>query len=493
MLAEIRVMEERGIRDVGYALKMLRKKFPPPDHRLRMRDEPVPLALAIHATCEADEHNISAARRQMNDLLRVPVVTRGALMPDACPAGKETAAIPVGGIIEARRAIIPSAHSEDLCCSMHASFFQTEANVPEILDALETVTRFGPGGRERETWVRHPVLDEPVWDNPFLKGLERHAAMHLADQGDGNHFAWLGEMEMTEVISRSLVENGHDDLARALEGGARWKTLVTHHGSRGLGAHVFKRGKKAAEKHTQAVARGIPAAGHWLDADTPEGIAYWEALQYVARWTLANHRCIHGGLAAKLGCRITAETGNAHNFVWREGDGFFHGKGATPAGCDENGRPLLGLIPLNMAAPILLVCGKNNGDFLGFAPHGAGRNVSRRAMVRTLEKEHGTLDEAAIRRHAARQTTGLDVRWWHGKPDLAETPMAYKSAQQIREQIERFQLAKILAEIQPLGCIMAGDAGPRSREKELTPKQIRQIAHRADRRTNKQRMGQEED
>ena len=35
------------------------------------------------------------------------------------------------------------------------------------------------------------VLDKSVWSNPFLSGLEEHAAIHLADQDDGNYFAYL--------------------------------------------------------------------------------------------------------------------------------------------------------------------------------------------------------------------------------------------------------------------------------------------------------------
>jgi hypothetical protein len=66
--------------------------------------------------------------------------------------------------------------------------------------------------------------------------------------------------------------------------------------------------------------------------------------------------------------------------------------------------------------------------------------------------------------------------------------MAYKPPDQIKQQLRDSDLAEIVAEIQPLGCIMAGDAGPRpwAREKDLTPKQKRQIVHRADRRTQRQ-------
>ncbi len=479
-MAMVASLEVKGIVDHGYALKLLRRAFPHADPRTRLRPDPAPLAEAIEAHSDAEEQNIGAARRQMRELLRVPVVKRGALMPDACPAGYAEATIPVGGAVVADRALIPSAHSADVCCSLLASFYKTEASVREQLDALLRCTRFGPGGREPEDWISHPVLQEDVWGNPFLKGLERHAAMHLADQGDGNHFASIGHAEFTQEQLGRLRGAGYENLASRLDGGP-WTSLVTHHGSRGLGAHVFKRGQKAAEKYTTTVAMGIPPAAAWLDTDTTEGQDYWDALQYVGRWTRANHECIAQGLAAALGIEIAAQIGNEHNFVWQRGQYFYHGKGATPAWPDALGRPQLGLVPLNMAQPILLVLGANNEDYLGFAPHGAGRNLSRRATL----KAHRKHDLKAL---VEEQTRGLDIRWWHGKADFTETPLAYKSAMAVRAQIQKFGLAEVIAEISPLGCVMAGDGGPRPWEKgdDLTPKQKRQIEHRADRRKNRQ-------
>ncbi len=489
MLQAVAAMEARGIRDPQYALKLLRRDFPPPETKLRLRPEPVPLAAAIVATSALDEANIGAVKRCMDALLRVPVIRRGAIMPDACPTGPAAASIPVGGAVVAENAIIPGAHSEDVCCSMFATFYQTDATVTEQLDALMQCTRFGPGGRREEDWVPHPVLAEAVWENPFLQGLERHAAMHLADQGDGNHFAWLGQVSFGPEEIKKLADSGHRELAQKLAAqSAPWKVLVTHHGSRGLGAHVFKRGQKAAEKQTAKIAAGMPVSACWLDADSEEGQAYWEALQYVGRWTKANHQCIHDGLMKKLGATVGAALGNEHNFVWKRGTAYYHGKGATPAWPDAEGRPQLGLIPLHMAAPILLVLGQDNEEFLSFAPHGAGRNVSRRAVIKPWRGEDGAVDAKVVRRLVAEQTPGLDIRWWHGKADLSETPLAYKPADQVRAQIQHFGLAEIVVEIQPLGCLMAGDGGPRpwARELELTPKQKRQIEHRADRRKQHQ-------
>jgi len=484
LLACLADLESRGIHDPKYALKLLRREFGPPPPKLAMCDLTEPLAEALLATTPDEIANLHAVRRQMNALLRTPVISRGAIMPDACPAGSGEAVIPVGGVIAVENAIIPSAHSADICCSLFASFYESGGSVSAELDALMAVTRFGAGSRPPDQRVDDPVHDENVWTNPFLTGLRERTRFYMADQGDGNHFAFLGEMEITPDLTSALCLAGHTVLAEQLTPGKTFRVLVTHHGSRGLGAHVYKRGQIAALKHTAKEAAGVPEAAAWLDIRKDYGPAYWEALQYVSRWTKANHRAIHRRFLEKIGAVSQAEIGNEHNFVWQRGDTFLHGKGATPAWKDAEGRPLLGLIPLNMAEPVLLVLGADNPDFLSFAPHGAGRNLSRTALRRRYAGEATRLAEIQ------RSTRGIDVRWFCGKPDLSETPVAYKNAAQVREQIATFGLANVIGEIRPLGCIMAGDSGKswRSREEELTPKQLRQIEHRAERRKVRQQM-----
>lgn len=481
MLAKTAEYAARGITDPKYALKLLKRDFAPPPPKAVMREKPAPLAEAIRPDGAEERRNVEAVRRQMQDLLKVPVIRRGAVMPDACPVGKAKAVIPVGGVIAVENAIIPSAHSSDICCSMFATFYHERSDVGAELDALTGATRFGLGHRHLATLVDHPVHDEPVWDNPFLQGLRDRARVHMADQGDGNHFAFIGELDVDGGTVAALHEAGHTELAGKLAGKGACRVLVTHHGSRGLGAHVFKRGQIAALKHVAKHAEHIPPDAAWLEADSPEGCAYWEALQYVSRWTRANHETIHRRFLERIGAEEIASLGNEHNFVWEKDGLFLHGKGATPAWKDEAGRPLPGLVPLNMAEPILLVLGGDNADFLSFAPHGAGRNVSRTALRRQFRDPESREDE--IRRG----TAGLDVRWFCGKPDLGETPVAYKNAARVKQQIRDFGLATIIGEIRPLGCIMAGETGSwRNREEELTPKQLRQIAHRSERRRVRQ-------
>ena len=490
-LAKAAEYEARGITDRAYVLKLLRRDMPVTVPKIQPREAPAEFSEAIEATCQDDTDNIAKVRRFMRELLHTPVVERGAVMPDACPAGSARATIPVGGVIAARNAILPSAHSADICCSMYATFFTVDKSITAMMDDLMASTRFGMGGRKEDALVPHAVLDEDVWDNPFLRGLERHARIHMADQGDGNHFAYIGRLRIDPAFPARLEESGHGELAGPLRDVGECYVLVTHHGSRGLGAHLYTRGQKAALAHVKRVAEHIPDAAAWLDYTTDEGRDYWDALQYVSRWTRANHESIHARFLEKSGAARLTAFGNEHNFVWKRGDLFLHGKGATPAWKDDAGRPLPGLIPLNMAEPILIVLGRDNTEHLSFAPHGAGRNHSRTAITRPFKNEDGEVDQKLLTKSLEETTAGLDVRWFYGTPDISESPIGYKPAAQVKAQIAKFGLADVIAEIQPLGCIMAGDSGPPPwirRKQELTPKQLRAIEHRSDRRKERTRL-----
>lgn len=445
----------------GLALDAVREAivatFPAPAV-LKRRDTGT-FAEAISAETDEDEANIVAVRAHMAELMRCPVLEHGAIMPDACPSGNAAGTIPVGGAVVSR-AIHPAFHSADICCSMYASVLPQGQTTRAFMDALVASTRFGPGARPQGEWIADAITDEIEGSkNPFLTQLVGRAKAQLCDQGDGNHFGYFGSMSVTPEMTAKLAASGQAELARALDGKAAVDVLVTHHGSRDLGAQVYKRGLAAAVAHVADIAPGTPPHQAWLDAESDVGVTYWEALQYVARWTKRNHQLVHERTLARLGVTPLAQFGNEHNFVWKRDGLFYHGKGATPAWTGADGHPLLGLIPLNMAAPILLTLGRDNAEFASFAPHGTGRNKSRTAVLRQLGLLGLPLDEviSRSRRIVDEQTEGLDVRFFYDRPDVSESPMAYKSADQVREQIERFGLADVVGLIMPKGCVMAGD------------------------------------
>ncbi len=404
---------------------------PPPEPAAVALRAPGDLAYSLNIRAEApeDADNIAAVERHMADLMRVPTLVAGAVMPDACPSGAAPGTIPVGGVVAAKDAIHPGMHSSDICCSMALSVFG-DADPKAILDAGMKVSHFGAGGRTHSHGIQPPdaVLAEFA-KNKFLALTTEAAAKHFGTQGDGNHFFFVGRLASTGQVA-----------------------LVTHHGSRKPGALLYKAGLDMAERYRQRLSPETPPHNAWIPFETDDGRAYWDALQLVRIWTKKNHFAIHDAVARHLGLQVKDRFWNEHNFVFRKSDGlFYHAKGATPAwagfAADSSG---LTLIPLNMAEPILVTRGLDADNGLGFAPHGAGRNFSRTAFM----KRHAHVTEAEL---VAEQTKGIDARFYCGIPDVSELPGAYKSAAVVRRQIADFGLAEVVDTIEPVGSIMAGD------------------------------------
>jgi tRNA-splicing ligase RtcB len=418
------VLERGGSRDE--ALEVARGFEPAPAVPLHAAGS-LPFFANIEADNADETANVEAVTRSMTELMRTPVVKAGAVMPDACPAGPP-GTIPVGGVV-ASEAIHPGMHSADICCSMAISVFPGVAPLA-LLDAVQAVTHFGPGGRPRGQQLRPaPELLARFDANPLLRDLISPAIEHFATQGDGNHFAFVGTMKSTGETA-----------------------LVTHHGSRAPGAKLYAKGMKLAETYRKELSPETLPQNAWIPADSADGDAYWDAMQLIREWTKANHMAIHDGAAAALSAKVADRFWNEHNFVFRKPDGlFYHGKGATPAfdGWADDATDLT-LIPLNMAQPVLIARGRNAAHGLGFSPHGAGRNFSRSQHKRM---QAGRTDAEIF----AAETAGIDARFFSGVTDISELPSAYKNAAAVRRQIESFGLAEVVDEVMPFGCIMAGD------------------------------------
>ncbi|MEM7527484.1 MAG: RtcB family protein [Pseudomonadota bacterium] len=419
----------------GFGLVRIREMLagdlpPPPPPTLPLRPRG---AVSFHANIEVEGEdeakNLASVTETMTELMRTPTIEAGAIMPDACPAGP-VGTIPVGGVAAARGAIHPGMHSADICCSVMLTDFG-RADPVAVLDAAQQATHFGPGGRkEGMQWPIPEALLEQFRANPFLNEVKalRMAESHLGTQGDGNHFLFVGRSRATGRTA-----------------------MITHHGSRGPGARLYRAGMEVAERYRRTLSPETLRQNAWIPAESEEGRAYWEALQIIRVWTKANHEAIHNATAAAIGREAEDRYWNEHNFVFERGGIYYHGKGATPAwdgfAPDATARTL---IPLNMAEPVLVVRGRDARHALGFSPHGAGRNFSRSEHRRRMGKRTPTELLAA-------ETRGLDVRFYAGRVDISELPSSYKRADAVVAQIERFGLAEIEDYLDPYGCIMAGD------------------------------------
>ena len=404
------------------------KSFLPPP-TIEPNDMPVRYHKNIRAEHDEESSNVESVFKTMDVLMKTPTVVAGAVMPDACPTG-ENGQIPVGGVVATKNAIHPSMHSADICCSVMMTNFG-DVDPKTILDLAHENTHFGFGGRPEFSELPDELVAR-IKSNSFLndpKSIELSKS-HMGTQGDGNHFLFVGKSENTgETI------------------------MVTHHGSRGFGAHLYKKGMKSAENFRKKISPNTLKRNAWIPYDTDEGKSYWEALQIVRDWTKLNHTTIHDATLSGVGTDMILRFWNEHNFVFKDSDDvFYHAKGATPL--DDKFVPDtyngLRLIPLNMAEPVLVVRGNTTDNNLGFAPHGAGRNISRTAHKK--KKDNQTIDEIF-----AEETDGLDVRFYTGKIDISELPSAYKSADMVQKQMIEFGLGEVIDRIMPYGCIMAGE------------------------------------
>lgn len=394
-----------------------------------LKEDPAHFIINIRAENESEAENVEKVIKTMETLMKTPTLVQGAIMPDACPTGPE-GHIPVGGLVVAKNAIHPGFHSADICCSVMLTDFG-KVNPKEVLDAAHSITHFGYGGRDRGSQM--PMSQELM--NAFRKNfflneerLISIARSHMGTQGDGNHFLFVG-------ISKKTGNT----------------MMVTHHGSRAPGAILYDKGMKVANRFREELSPETLKENAWIPFETEEGQSYWEALQLIRKWTKENHETIHNATLEKLNVEKKDRYWNEHNFVFRSGDLFYHAKGATPLN-DKFMPDITGprIIPLNMAEPVLIVQGTTNDRNLGFAPHGAGRNFSRTQHKKTLANK--TIEEIF-----EEETKGLDIRFFTNDIDISELPSAYKSAQNVRAQIEEYELCEVLDEVMPYGCIMAGD------------------------------------
>jgi tRNA-splicing ligase RtcB (3'-phosphate/5'-hydroxy nucleic acid ligase) len=333
------------------------------------------------------------AATQMENAMRLPISSGGALMPDAHLGY----GLPVGGVLATEGAVIPWAVGVDIACRMRLSVFDIPPRLlnekwDDLADVLLRNTNFGAGSKYKEgRRPEHEVLDDPAWEaTPFLRGLKDTARAQLGTSGSGNHFVEFGVFEaLGDVVTgdapekEGVREEGASQVA--IEPGRTYLALLSHSGSRGVGFKIANRYSKIAKNKHPRLEGGVADLA-WLDLESEEGEEYWLSMELAGRFASANHAVIHDKVARAIGEDFLAKVENHHNFAWKEEVGgreaIVHRKGATPAG-----RGVMGVIPGSMGDPGYVVRGKGNEGSINSASHGAGRLMSRSAAFKSITEE----------------------------------------------------------------------------------------------------------
>ena len=140
------IVKANALWDAGYSedeIKVLVSKDEPTFLEMRKPENGSAFSVFLEPENDIEQANRDQVVEAMREIMRVPVVTGGAVMPDACPAGT----IPVGGVVESS-AIHPSYHSADVCCSMAMTVIKEDVDQMELLDKIQELTHFGPTKRE---------------------------------------------------------------------------------------------------------------------------------------------------------------------------------------------------------------------------------------------------------------------------------------------------------------------------------------------------------
>lgn len=367
------------------------------------------------------------AKFQLYDALKLPISVAGALMPDA-HAGY---GLPIGGVLATHQAVIPYGVGVDIGCRMSLSIFDLPASYMKgkdamLLNILAEHTKFGMYETHRNK-SDHEILNRSEFlEIPLLKGLQDKAYRQLGTSGGGNHFVEFGIIDILETRPGWKMGKGS------------YLAVLSHSGSRGLGANIAKHYTYLAKKqcplprHVQHLA--------WLDLNTHDGQEYWLAMNLAGDYAAACHENIHHRIAKALGKRTILTVENHHNFAWKElvngQECIVHRKGATPAS-----KGTLGIIPGSMTAPGYLVEGLGHPGSLNSASHGAGRLYSRanaKANFTKAEMKNSLVD-------AGVQVIGGSID---------ESPMAYKDIEKVMYLQQ--ELVQVLGMFRPKFVRMEG-------------------------------------
>ena len=356
--AEDVLVNPDNYRDTQYWDKVVSTMYPikkPTD----LREKPVPYKIFGEPIIELGAIN------QMSQACRLPISIKGAILPD----GHAGYGLNIGGVLACDNAVIPYGVGVDISCSMKLTVYQHisfEKHHSQLVDSIVKNTFFG-AGISNDKLLENEVIENPLFNSThLLRSLKDRAAKQLGTSGGGNHFVEWGELTFNE-----------DDLLPK----GKYLALLSHSGSRGLGANIANHYTNVAKRLRKLDSSIANLA--WLNLDEEEGIEYWEAMNLAGDYAKACHDEIHKRIANSIKLEPILTIGNSHNLAWKEiVDGkelIVHRKGATPAG-----KGVMGIIPGSMATPGYVVRGKGNESSINSASHGGGRQMSRTKAKETF-------------------------------------------------------------------------------------------------------------
>jgi len=322
------------------------------------------------------------------------------IMPDVHPGNVGT----VGLTMTGKERVLPNLLGIDIGCGITCAKVTGKKMELQRLDTLIR-ERIPAGFSIRNEW--HPSAEQ--FDLFRLhcsrKVNEEKAYLSLGTLGGGNHF----------------IEVDQD------EEGSNY--IVIHSGSRHLGKEVTEFYLKMGAKQLKEKGEKVPYPLTWLEGQLMED--YIEDVSVVQEFAALNRKIMLSEILKGMKGKEVEEFSSVHNYLDKRGSEFILRKGAISA---KDGEKVV--IPINMKDGVLLGVGKGNADWNESAPHGSGRKMRRDEVkkhytVSAFKKEMKGIYSSCI-----------------GAETLDEAPFAYRTREEIVEQIE--DSVKIVQVLRPI-------------------------------------------
>ena len=284
--------------------------------------------------------------------------------------------MPIGGVLACVDAVIPNAVGVDIGCGMCAvktnwkvTDLPSQVIRKEIMKGIRERIPLGMNHHEEAQDTKYLPEGHDIDKLEIVKRRQNSILHEIGTLGGGNHFI-------------ELQKDEDDNL---------W--IMIHSGSRNLGKQVGDYYNKIAaglnERWHSSVSPDINLP--FLARGSKEFGMYWNEMKYCIDFALCNRKLmmerIEEVVADSLkGIEFEPMINIAHNYAAIEHhfgkDVFVHRKGATLAR-----EGVVGIIPGSQGTASYIVEGLGNPDSFCSCSHGAGRVLSRKAAIRTLDME----------------------------------------------------------------------------------------------------------
>jgi len=368
-----------------------------------------------------------SAMCQIENLTTLPFLFHHlAIMPDV-HAGM---GMPIGGVLACKNAVIPNAVGVDIGCGMCAVKTNWKVNeIPttvirkEIMAGIRKRIPLGMDHHNEAQDERYLPEGHDIDKLEVVKRRQNSIRYEVGTLGGGNHFI-------------ELQRDDEDTL---------W--IMIHSGSRNLGKQVGDFYNHIAKtlntRYYSVVSPDIQLP--FLAAETKEFGMYWNEMKYCIDFAFCNRKLmmerIEEVLADSLkGIEFEPMINIAHNYAAYEhhfGENVIvHRKGATLAR-----EGVTGIIPGSQGTASYIVEGLGNPDSFCSCSHGAGRVLSRKMAIKTLDmqQELAQLEAKGII-HAIRSQN-----------DMQEASGAYKDIEEVIAN--ELDLVKVKTRLLPVAVI----------------------------------------